>query len=54
MLACRLEEVDIGYDTILRPTFVNKNLKTDCKAKLTELMKGYVTPLYSVILKCHV
>ena len=37
-----LEEVDIGDGSVTRPTFINKNLKADCKAKLIELLKEYV------------
>ena len=37
-----LEEVDIGDGLVTRPTFINKNLKADCKAKLIELLKEYV------------
>ena len=37
-----LEEIDIGDGSIPRPTYVNKNLKTDCKVKLIELLKEYV------------
>jgi hypothetical protein len=33
MLADPLEEVDIGNDAVPRPTFVNKNLNADYKAK---------------------
>jgi hypothetical protein len=32
-----LEEVDIGNGAVPRPTFVNKNLNADYKAKLIEL-----------------
>src|SRR3954469_11445313 len=38
-----LEEVDIGDGSIPRPTFVNKNLRADCKTKLIELFKDYVS-----------
>ena len=38
----RPEEVDIGDGSVSRPTFINKNLKADCKAKLIELLKEYV------------
>jgi hypothetical protein len=41
-LADPLEEVDIGDGAILRPTFVNKNLDADYKAKLMEILKEYV------------
>lgn len=34
-----LEEVDIGNGTIPRSTFVNKNMKTDYKAKVIELLR---------------
>ena len=37
-----LEEVDIGDGSISRPTFVNKNLEADCKAKIIELLKEYI------------
>ena len=37
-----LEEIDIGDGSVTRPTFINKNLKVDCKAKLIELLKEYV------------
>src|SRR3989337_4047711 len=37
-----LEEIDIGDGSIPRPTFVNKNLRADHKAKLIELLKEYV------------
>ena len=37
-----LEEVDICDGSVPRPTFVNKNLKADYKAKLIELLKNYV------------
>jgi len=37
-----LEEVDIGDGPTPRPTFVNKNLQADYKAKLIELLKEYV------------
>jgi hypothetical protein len=37
-----LEEVDIGNGAVPRPTFVNKNLNVDCKAKLIELLREYV------------
>ena len=37
-----LEEIDIGDGSATRPTFINKNLKADCKAKLIELLKEYV------------
>ena len=37
-----LEEIDIGDGSVPRPTFVNKNLRADCKAKLIELLKEYV------------
>ena len=33
-----LEEVYIGYGSIPRPTFVNKNLEADCKVKIIELL----------------
>ena len=36
-----LEEIYIyiGDGSVTRPTFINKNLKADCKAKLIELLK---------------
>ena len=34
-----LEVVDIGDGSVPRPTFVNKNLKADYKAKVIELLK---------------
>jgi hypothetical protein len=37
-----LEEVDIGNGAVPRSTFVNKNLDTDYKAKLMEILKGYI------------
>jgi hypothetical protein len=37
-----LEEVDIGDDSISRPTFVKQRLKANYKAKLFELFKDYV------------
>ena len=37
-----LEEIDIGDGSIPRPTFVNKILRADHKAKLIELLKEYV------------
>ena len=37
-----LEKVDNGYGTIPRPTFVNKNLSTEYKADLVNLLKEYV------------
>jgi hypothetical protein len=37
-----LEEVDIDNGVVPRPTFVNKNLNADYKAKLIELLKEYV------------
>jgi hypothetical protein len=37
-----LEEVDIGNGAVPRPTFVNKNLNVDYKAKLIELLMEYV------------
>ena len=37
-----LEEVDIGDGPVPRPTFVNKNLQANYKAKLIELLKEYV------------
>ena len=37
-----LEEIDIGDGSVTRPTFINKNLEADCKAKLIELLKEYV------------
>lgn len=37
-----LEEVDIGSGNIPRPTFVNKNMANDCKAKMIELLRNYV------------
>jgi hypothetical protein len=37
-----LEEVDIGDDTIPRPTFVNKNLDPLFKSDLIKLLKEYV------------
>jgi hypothetical protein len=42
MLADPLEEVDIGNDAVPRPTFVNKNLNADYKAKLIKLLRNYV------------
>jgi hypothetical protein len=36
------EEIDIGNGAIPRPTFVNKNLDADYKAKLMEILKEYV------------
>jgi hypothetical protein len=42
MLADPLEEVDIGNGAVPRPTFVNKNLNADYRAKLIELLKEYV------------
>jgi hypothetical protein len=41
-LANPLEEVDIGNGAVPRPTFVNKNLNADYKAKLIELLREYV------------
>jgi hypothetical protein len=37
-----LEEIDIGNGAVPRPTFVNKNLNADYKAKLIELLREYV------------
>ena len=37
-----LEKVDQGDGTILRPTFVNKNLSTEFKADLIKLLKEYI------------
>jgi hypothetical protein len=37
-----LEEVDIGNGVVPRPTFVNKNLNADYKAKLIEFLREYV------------
>jgi hypothetical protein len=37
-----LEEVDIGNGAVPRPTFVNKNLNADYKAKLIVLLREYV------------
>jgi hypothetical protein len=37
-----LEEVDIGDDTVLRPTFVNKNLDPTFTLELIKLLKEYV------------
>jgi hypothetical protein len=37
-----LEEVDIGNGVVPRPTFVNKNLNADYKAKLIVLLREYV------------
>ena len=37
-----LEEVDIGDGSVTQPTFINKNLKANCKAKLIKLLKEYV------------
>ena len=37
-----LEEVDIGDGSIPRPTFINKNMIADYKAKVIELLKQYV------------
>ncbi len=41
-LADPLEKVDIGDETIPRPTFVNANLSDYCKADLIKLLKEYV------------
>ena len=38
-----LEKVDLGDGTILRPTFVNKNLSVEYKADLIKLLKEYVS-----------
>jgi hypothetical protein len=37
-----LEEVDIGDGTVLRPTFVNKNLDPMFKLELINILKEYV------------
>jgi hypothetical protein len=37
-----LEDIDIGNGAVPRPTFVNKNLDADYKAKLVEILKPYV------------
>ena len=37
-----LEKVDIGDDSVPRPTFVNANLSTEYKADLIKLLKEYV------------
>jgi hypothetical protein len=37
-----LKEEDIGNGIVPRPTFVNKNLDADYKAKLMEILKEYV------------
>src|SRR6185437_14973553 len=37
-----LEKVDIGDDSVPRPTFVNANLSIDYKADLIKLLKKYV------------
>ena len=42
MSADPLEKVDISDGTILRPTFVNKNLSAEYKADLINLLKEYV------------
>ena len=49
-----LEEVDIGDGSVTRPTFVNKNLKADCKAKLIELLKNMFVALRGNIMRCQV
>jgi hypothetical protein len=36
-----LEEIDIGNGVVPRPTFVNKNLNADYKAKLIKLLREY-------------
>jgi hypothetical protein len=41
-LADPLEEIDIGNGLVPRPTFVNKNLNADYKAKLIKLLREYV------------
>jgi hypothetical protein len=41
-LADPLEEIDIGNGAVPRPTFVNKNLNADYKAKLIKLLREYV------------
>jgi hypothetical protein len=41
-LADPLEEIDIGNGVDPRPTFVNKNLNADYKAKLIKLLREYV------------
>ena len=42
MSADSLEKVDLGDDTIPRPTFVNKNLSAQYKANLINLLKEYI------------
>jgi hypothetical protein len=37
-----LKEVDIGNGAVPRPTFINKNLEANYKAKLIEILKEYV------------
>jgi hypothetical protein len=37
-----LEEVDIDNGVVPRPTFVNKDMNADYKAKLIKLLKEYV------------
>jgi hypothetical protein len=37
-----LEKEDIGDGSILRPTFVNKNLEANYKSELIELLKEYM------------
>ena len=37
-----LEEVDIGDESILRPMFINKNLKANYKIELIKPLKEYV------------
>jgi hypothetical protein len=41
MSAIPLEEVDIGDSSIPRPTFVNKNPKSDPRKKMIGLLKEY-------------
>jgi hypothetical protein len=41
-LADPLEEIDIGNGVVPRPTFINKNLNADYKAKLIKLLREYV------------
>jgi hypothetical protein len=41
-LADPLEYINIGDGTVPKPTFVNKNLEADYKAKLIKLLKEYV------------
>ena len=49
-----LEKVDLGDGTILRPTFVNKNLSVEFKADLIKLLKEYIDCFdWESILKCR-